>query len=1178
MKTQILITKKNGLMHNPCFAFLKIAMIFVLFVMGLNVSAQQWKTETQILQEIAAAKPNDIINFATSESGINHRWFFVKKDSINNVRYAFLISVKFVDMGTAHQFSNNNNNQYDNSLLRTSMRAEFPYLPPVLQNISVAPILGDNGINAKSTPTATKGTAASDALFAPSYRELYEWNNNAERPLKYPLSTYLYGQNQRFWTRTASTVSTANAYEVNVGAGTITSGTHVASSIGMVGGIWVRYGSGNQYSLTYYGNGNTGGSAPNGGSYPGGTMVNLANPGTLTKTDHTFLGWALSASATTPQYAYTGGIFTPPSFSIMGNTNLYAVWRDDTNPGGGDPGDPNADCVGAPQAVPWSIQLRSKTRLPGDGSELGHFINVMDVPLVGDIYGNGKIKILAAVVVKDSLLNKINWTSDHIAIFDGKTGAWEKTIKTCRFHTGTGTRAIAKIGGITRLYVAQAYYNGKICCYNLETGAKIWETEETYVPSTTDIGKVTATILLADINADGKPEIIAGYKIFNAETGKLLLDMSATSYGYGAGHLNRQDQFYKFVPYFPAVADMNKDGHLEFIGGHRIYKPTIPANANSISGSSSTLLRYVTAASGGNTTNSGDGATVVADLDGDGFLDVIVTRNSGIVNDPPNSGTPYLFAWKGNTGEMFGNAVQITQSSTSDPATYAGYGPSIPVVGDVDGCGLPEIIVSTNNRIHVFKYKPSNPVANRLERIAYIVTKDPTGSTAVTLFDFNSDGILDIVYRDEDGLHVYNLQGNTLVSLPLNNANAKCFSGTQNEFPIVADVTGNGQANIVVFGSDDLNDAPLGKGYLYIYESAPEYRWAPARPVWNQWAYNAVNVNDDLTIPTTQFNPATSFSGGNCGTVRPYNAFLKQQTEIDEHGCPVVRLPNIEWVDEPELVMNGNSFTLSGNITNTGAADLFAPVYVTFYKNSVETGNIIKLDSINAIVHTGEVLYVSFTVNTSLHYDISKIIVGLNEKNGVHPYWQVCEIEERVELTYCPVVSITGETVICTGTTTTLFPTSGGTWTSSNPTVASVSNDGVVTGHEKGMVTFTFHNALSGCNQPAETESIKVISSLPVWVAISASDDNICYGTWVTFTAIPSYNGASTSFQWKKNGTGISGATGSTYTYMPVNEDIITCEISSTMSCASPSTAASNSITMRVSVPGVKPSISIMVE
>jgi len=62
------------------------------------------------------------------------------------------------------------------------------------------------------------------------------------------------------------------------------------------------------------------------------------------------------------------------------------------------------------------------------------------------------------------------------------------------------------------------------------------------------------------------------------------------------------------------------------------------------------------------------------------------------------------------------------------------------------------------------------------------------------------------------------------------------------------------------------------------------------------------------------------------------------------------------------------------------------------------------------------------------------------------------------------------------GSTITLSPTTGGTWTSSNPFIASVTNTGVVTGLSAGTATFTFTNTITGCN--ATTSSVTVVGLL----------------------------------------------------------------------------------------------------
>lgn len=98
----------------------------------------------------------------------------------------------------------------------------------------------------------------------------------------------------------------------------------------------------------------------------------------------------------------------------------------------------------------------------------------------------------------------------------------------------------------------------------------------------------------------------------------------------------------------------------------------------------------------------------------------------------------------------------------------------------------------------------------------------------------------------------------------------------------------------------------------------------------------------------------------------------------------------------------------------------------------------------------------------------------------------------------------------------------------------------------------------------SDTVTLSVNPSTPVSISIAASANNVCTGRQVTFTATPVNGGASPSYQWKKNGSNISGATNPTYTYAPANNDIITCVLTSSISCPSGSPATSNAVTMTV--------------
>ncbi|MCL2137240.1 MAG: InlB B-repeat-containing protein, partial [Coriobacteriia bacterium] len=83
------------------------------------------------------------------------------------------------------------------------------------------------------------------------------------------------------------------------------------------------------FSVTYNANGATGGSVPTDPNSPyvaNATVTVLANTGDLVRTDYTFVGWARTNNALTPEFAVSGSTVTPANFTINSNTVLYAVW------------------------------------------------------------------------------------------------------------------------------------------------------------------------------------------------------------------------------------------------------------------------------------------------------------------------------------------------------------------------------------------------------------------------------------------------------------------------------------------------------------------------------------------------------------------------------------------------------------------------------------------------------------------------------------------------------------------------------------------------------------------------------------------------------------------------------------------------------------------------------------
>jgi uncharacterized protein (TIGR02145 family) len=172
---------------------------------------------------------------------------------------------------------------------------------------------------------------------------------------------------------------------------------------------------------------------------------------------------------------------------------------------------------------------------------------------------------------------------------------------------------------------------------------------------------------------------------------------------------------------------------------------------------------------------------------------------------------------------------------------------------------------------------------------------------------------------------------------------------------------------------------------------------------------------------------------------------------------------------------------------------------------------------------------------------------------------------------------------ICVGTQVTYTATSayGGSspfyqWKINGSNVGINSTTYTCFPNEGDIVTCTLTSNLTcATGNPAVSNPI-TMTVLPVPVGISieaAPSNNVCTGTYVTFTAIPENGGANPTYKWKVNGID-AGTNNSTFCYQPVNGDIVTCVITSNATCASGNTATSNPIIMIVT-PLMPVSISI---
>ena len=440
-----------------------------------------------------------------------------------------------------------------------------------------------------------------------------------------------------------------------------------------------------------------------------------------------------------------------------------------------------------------------------------------------------------------------------------------------------------------------------------------------------------STPALGDINKDGVPEILTvdsyGAVLAFSPIGTLLWKTNNTNFTIDS-NTNVQ------------LADLDGDGNTEVIYGGHVFD-----NKGQLKFKLAEVIYHF---------------PVIADIDLDGVPEIlsdgIIFDNFGNIKkktDAYGSAAVARFTdsiypqivWVGN------GIIRMTdyQGNTlwSGNTTVGG----VPTIADMDQDGYPDIGTIYDYRYMAFKGDGTLMWTSPIS--------DVGGGTGSTVFDFNNDGKVEVLYADEHFFYIYDgATGNVLNQLPHS-------SGTRSEYPVVADVDNDGHADILL-----AENMRIGRSST-IFRGVKAYSgknndWANTRNIWNQHTYHVTNINDDLTVPQHEPN---SWEVHN--TYRANLLLNESSTAAADPSASYIRITD-NGVAAPSV------FTV--RIGNAGGKTINTGLPISFYQGNPAQGGVLLGTTLTSrALASGEYEDVAFNYTGSLA-NFGELYIVANDK------------------------------------------------------------------------------------------------------------------------------------------------------------------------------------------------------
>ena len=407
---------------------------------------------------------------------------------------------------------------------------------------------------------------------------------------------------------------------------------------------------------------------------------------------------------------------------------------------------------------------------------------------------------------------------------------------------------------------------------------------------------------LGDVDSDGEPEVVLAVKSLGGAFGLASFSHEGDLEWLTPLTLGQSAGTPQSWMMAPAIADLDGNGEVEVV-----------LSRNIVAGADGTLLARGTGTMGSSDRYvNGGPKSVPIDLDGDGEMEILAgptlmdMDGNTLCELAVEDGYPAAADLDGDgLGEVVisGSAeVVVFDGSCAEVASWPtpdGGSGGPPTLADFDGDGEVEIGIASKYSYYVFETDGTVLWSAPIRDVS-------SHSTGSAVFDFDGDGSAEVVFADEYDLFVLDGLDGRVRFLWTGHA-----SGTGTELPIIADVDDDGSAEIVLCHGGYRDTDAVGCTVVGSDSSG----WMPARPVWNQHAFSMSHINDDLSVPSD-----TSPNWPELNTFRSADT-LAGGGGFDRNARPaLVEVCNLDCEDDTQRVVV--------RVENPGAEDLPAGLRV----------------------------------------------------------------------------------------------------------------------------------------------------------------------------------------------------------------------------------------------------------